>query len=77
MGATAASPARVYGGSAYASGVEQSAPFAPLLDVSNLSIGELRATADPALDRALQRLLASLDDPNGVISAFGSFIADS
>lgn len=53
--------------------------FPPLLDVASLTIAELREMAkdNPALDRALERILESLDDPNGVISAFGSFIADS
>lgn len=50
--------------------------FPPLLDVSQASIAELRAADSPALDRALQRLLAGLNDPHGVISAFGSFIAE-
>lgn len=48
--------------------------FPPLLDVSTLSIKELRA--NPILERALARILKDLDDPDGVISAFGSFITD-
>lgn len=48
--------------------------FAPLLDVSDLSIDELRGS--PALARVVARLLSDLDDPNGVVSAFGSYIAD-
>lgn len=49
--------------------------FAPLLDVTGESLDQLRG--NPILDRCLDRLLKSLDDPNGVISAFGSYIADS
>ena len=51
--------------------------WAPLVDVSRTPIGELRRGDDTVLDRALDRLIQSLDDPNGVISAFGSFISDS
>lgn len=46
--------------------------FAPLLDVSDLSIDELRGA--PALARVVARLLSDLDDPHGVVSAFGSYI---
>lgn len=49
--------------------------FAPLLDVTVAPFAELRG--NPILDRCLDRLLKSLDDPNGVISAFGSFVADT
>jgi hypothetical protein len=51
--------------------------WAPLIDVSGVSIAELRGGGNPLLDRCLDRLLKSLDDPNGVISAFGSYIADT
>jgi hypothetical protein len=43
--------------------------------VTGVSIAELRG-GNPLLDRCLDRLLKSLDDPNGVISAFGSYVAD-
>lgn len=68
---------RLYGApqSAYADHVEMP-EFPPLLDVSQMSIAELRGASNPLLDRCLDRLLKSLDDPNGVISAFGSFIAE-
>lgn len=49
--------------------------FAPLLDVTLVPVAGLRA--NPVLDRCLDRLLRSIDDPNGVISAFGSFVADT
>jgi FXSXX-COOH protein len=48
-------------------------PFAPLTDVSNLSFAALRAGDDTALGRSLRQVISSLDDPNGVISAFQSF----
>ena len=48
--------------------------WAPLFDTSGMTIPELMAASgDSALGRSLQRLLDSLDDPNGVISAFSSF----
>jgi hypothetical protein len=47
---------------------------APLVDASEISLEELAdPDANPALDRSLRRLLTSLDDPNGIISAFNSF----
>ena len=49
----------------------------PLLDVSQRSVVELLAGGDtgasPALARCVDRSLRSLDDPNGVISAFQNF----
>jgi len=51
--------------------------WAPLIDVSRTPIGALRRGDDTVLDRSLDRLIKSLDDPHGVISAFGSFISDS
>lgn len=51
--------------------------FAPLLDVSGMAIGELHALADnPILKRSIGRLVDSMTEPDGVISAFGSFISD-
>lgn len=50
--------------------------WAPLVEVSHLPIGNLLASgADPALARSVQRLVRSLDDPDGVISAFSSFVS--
>ena len=51
--------------------------WAPLIDVSSRSISALRPRGDTMLAQSLDRLIKSLDDPNGVISAFGSFISDS
>lgn len=55
--------------------MEQPEEFAPLLDVTALPIGEL--PGNPILARCLTRILAGLDDPHGVISAFGSYVGDS
>jgi hypothetical protein len=51
--------------------------WAPLTDVSGRPLSALHPSADTQLARSLERLIRSLDDPNGVISAFGSFISDS
>ena len=41
-----------------------------------MSISELLARrSDPALQRSVQRLAHSLDDPDAVISAFSSFVS--
>lgn len=53
------------------------AAWAPLLDVSQLPVAELRNQADTTLARALDRLRRELADPNGTISAFGSFVGDN
>jgi FXSXX-COOH protein len=48
--------------------------WAPLIDVSDMSIADLLAAGqDSTLARSVARLVESLDDPNGVISAFSSF----
>jgi FXSXX-COOH protein len=60
----------------YAAHVEEP-EFPPLPDLSGVSIAELRELAgDGVFERALKRVLAELDDPNGVISAFGSYVGD-
>ena len=51
--------------------------WAPLVDVSGMPIADLQRAGDTVLGRCIERLIRSLDDPNGVISAFGSFISDS
>jgi FXSXX-COOH protein len=51
--------------------------WAPLVDVSGTPLTRLRRGDATVLDRSLDRLIRSLDDPHGVISAFGSFISDS
>lgn len=57
--------------------MQTSPEFPPLLDVAAVPVSELMGHANPALTRSLERLVRSLDDPNGVISAFGSFISDN
>jgi hypothetical protein len=47
--------------------------WAPLPDASALPILALSTNADTALGRSLRQVIRSLDDPNGVISAFDSF----
>ncbi|MEU4156495.1 FxSxx-COOH cyclophane-containing RiPP peptide [Actinoplanes sp. NPDC026670] len=44
-----------------------------LLDVRTMPAAEIAAARDSALSRSLRRVLDSLDDPNGVLSAFSSF----
>jgi FXSXX-COOH protein len=48
----------------------------PLIDVSNTPIADLLTQGgDTALTRSVRRLVRDLDDPNGVISAFNSFVS--
>jgi hypothetical protein len=49
--------------------------WSPLLDVSQRPVVELLANGDTALARCVDRLIHSLDDPNGVISAFQNFVS--
>lgn len=49
--------------------------WAPLAEITGLPISELAGTADPALALSMRRLVNSLDDPDGVISAFSSFVS--
>lgn len=46
--------------------------WAPLVDVSRLSVPALIEMQEGALALCLQRLLRDLDDPHGVISGFGN-----
>lgn len=49
--------------------------FEPLPDVSTETLSDMLAGAGGVqLQRATRRLVSSLDDPNGVISAFSSFV---
>jgi FXSXX-COOH protein len=48
--------------------------WAPLIDVSELPMVEIVASSNPVLARCIDRLIASLDDPDGIISAFQSFV---
>jgi hypothetical protein len=47
--------------------------WVPLIDVSRLSIAELVGRDDSVFDRMIGQVIESLDDPNGVMSAFQSF----
>jgi FXSXX-COOH protein len=44
-----------------------------LVDVRHTPVADLMAADGIALSRSLRRVLDSLDDPNGVLSAFSSF----
>lgn len=55
---------------------EQHEGYAPLVDVSDMKIMDLLGAEDSVFRRALKRLLKSLDDPDGIISAFQSFASD-
>lgn len=48
--------------------------WVPLIDVTDVSMPELVASGNPVLGRCVERLVASLDDPDGIISAFQSFV---
>lgn len=54
---------------------------APLIDLSNIKLADLIKEGDAnsalhqSLRRAATRVLHDLQDPNGVISAFGSYAA--
>jgi len=49
--------------------------WAPLVDVSHRSMTELVADGDTVLARCVDRLVRSLDDPDGVISAFQNYVS--
>ena len=51
-------------------------PWAPLADVSGSFLTGLESDSDEVLGRSLRRVLASLDDRDGVISAFSSACPD-
>lgn len=48
----------------------------PLIDVSQILLTDLMSSEDPNLDLYIRRFVASLDDPDGIISAFQSFASD-
>jgi hypothetical protein len=48
----------------------------PLIDVSELPLALINSAASDILARSLRQVIASIDDPNGVISAFQSFTPD-
>lgn len=45
-----------------------------LIDMSGVPLKDLNVDPDTALGRSIARILESLKDPNGVISAFSSFV---
>jgi len=50
------------------------ASWAPLVDVNEMPMLELlQRSRHPALTLAIERIVASLDNPDGIISAFQSF----
>lgn len=51
------------------------AAWSPLPDLSDWSVGDIVDEADGALARAARRVIRELDDPDGVISAFQSFVS--
>lgn len=52
--------------------------WTPLVDVSRLPIADLLASEDRSpIARSVRRLQESLDDPNGIISAFSSYVSES
>ncbi|MET8150279.1 hypothetical protein ACIBSW_13315 [Actinoplanes sp. NPDC049668] len=50
--------------------------WAPILDLSGRPVELLELADDGPIGRCLRRVVESLDDPDGVISAFGSFASD-
>ena len=50
--------------------------WAPLVDVVDKKLVDLLASTDTALARATKRVVESVNDPDGVISAFGSFAGE-
>lgn len=50
--------------------------FVPVIDVSRLSLAQLTRSNRPEMNRSLRQVIDTLDDPNGVISAFQSFASE-
>jgi FXSXX-COOH protein len=48
--------------------------WVPLIDVSGLTLDELVNSDNPQIAAATARVIASLDDPDGIISAFQSCV---
>lgn len=57
--------------------MSESPLFRTLIDAAQSPISEVLGSDDPNLDLCIARLVASLDDPDGIISAFQSFASDS
>jgi hypothetical protein len=47
-----------------------------MIDVSELPLSLINSAASDILARSLRQVIASIDDPHGVISAFQSFTPD-
>ncbi len=45
-----------------------------VLDVTDIPMADLVASTSPVLSRCIDRLVAGLDDPDGIISAFQSYV---
>ena len=52
------------------------APWVPLVDLSHVPLDRPVSDDDGVVGQALRRVLRSLHDRDGVISAFGSFISN-
>ncbi|MFI7539962.1 hypothetical protein [Actinoplanes sp. NPDC049599] len=48
-----------------------------LIDVRQLPLDRLPVDANDVVARSLRQVFESIDDPNGVISAFQSFASDT
>jgi len=48
-----------------------------MIDVSKLPLALINSAASEVLARSLRQVIASIDDPDGVISAFQSFAPDA
>lgn len=47
-----------------------------LVDVGSLTLRQLMESDNPTLRESVRRVIDQLEDPNGVLSAFNSFITD-
>ena len=52
-------------------------PWPPLVDLSRGPLDRPVTDDNSIVDQALSRVLRSLDDRDGVISSFGSFVSDT
>jgi FXSXX-COOH protein len=55
-------------------GLHRAGSWVPLIDVSEISMADIVASQNTILGRCVDRLIASLNDPDGIISAFQSFV---
>jgi hypothetical protein len=51
--------------------------WVPLPDVSGESVELLDRDDESVLGRCLDQIMRSIDDPNGLLSAFSSFVSES